>query len=179
MPAYYKYDDQYPGIRFFGSPWTVSVTSDGALINWEKEIGIGFDIPPGAVATGKQLDLSVWPCANGPFQLPEGYEMASPVFLVSPSFEFSCNITMTMHHFCAMETKSNCDSMAFLSSPTLASKGESGAPQYRFKVLDKGVFNPSEDYGRVSLKHFCFSMIGALLWGGNLCYTAVLAHMLL
>ena len=176
MPAYYKYDDQYPGIRFFGSPWTMSVTSDGAHINWEKEIGIGFDIPPGAVPTGKQLDLSVWPCANGPFQLPEGYGMASPVFLVSPSFEFSCNINMTMHHFCTVETESNCDSMAFLSSPTIPSKGDGRELGYRFKVLHKGMFHPSEDYGRVSLKHFCFSMIGALLWEGNICVYSCFIH---
>ena len=166
MPAYYKYDDQYPGIRFFGSPWTISVTSEGAHINWEKEIGIGFDIPPSAVPVGRQLDLSVWPCAGGPFLLPEGCEMASPVFLVSPSFEFSCDITMTMHHFCAMETEGNCESMVFLSSPTAPSVGECRDSEYRFRVLNKGTFHPREDYGRVSLKHFCLSMIGALLRGG-------------
>jgi hypothetical protein len=165
MPAYYKYDDRYPGIRFFGSPWTISVTSEGALINWKKEIGIGFDIPPSAVPVGRQLDLSVWPCAAGPFLLPEGYEMASPVFLVSPSFEFSCDITMTMHHFCSMETESDCESMVFLSSPTTPSEGKFPDPEYRFRVLNKGTFHPQEDYGHVSLKHFCLSMIGALLCG--------------
>ena len=78
--------DRYPEVLFYGTPWKQTVTLAGGHINWWQEIGVKFDIPPGAVPEGKELDLSVWPCVKGPFQLPIGYELASPIFLISPSF---------------------------------------------------------------------------------------------
>ena len=137
------------------------MTSDGAHIrDWGEEIGIEFDIPPGAVPQGKQLDLSVWPCSAGPFQLPEGYELASPVFLISPSFQFSDEVTLKMHHFYALETKEDCEDMAFLCSPATPSEGENQEPIYQFGVLSKGMFEPFQECGRMALKHFCLSGVG-------------------
>ena len=147
-------------MRFFRNPWKVSISSKGSHINWKKEIGIEFNIPPGAVPQGKQLDLRVWPCTAGPFQLPEGYELASPVYLISPSFQFSCPITVTMYHYCAMETEEDSESMAFLSSPTTPYTGEGQKPHYQFRVLGKGSFKHSEAYGCISLKHFCNTACG-------------------
>ena len=137
------------------------MTSDGAHIkNWGKEIGIEFDIPSEAVPKDRQLDFSVWPCSAGPFQLPEDYELASPVFLVSPSFQFSCNITLKIYHFYDLKTKEDCDDMVFLSSPSTLSEIDNQKPVYLFKVLGKGMFEPSEDYGQVKLKHFCLCAVG-------------------
>ena len=142
-------------MRFFRNPWKASVTSEGCHVNWREEIGIEFIIPPGAVPEGKELDLSVWPCTAGPFHLPEGYELSSPVYLISPSFQFSCPITVTMYHYCVVETEEDGGSMAFLSSPTTPHWGEDHTPHYQFRVLGKGTFKPSEAYGSISLKHFC------------------------
>ena len=164
IPSYYKFDKRYPGIRFFGSPWRQQVTSDGAHIReWGEEIGIEFDIPPGAVPQGKKLDLSVWPCSAGPFQLPEGYELASPVFLISPSFQFSQEVTLKLHHFCALKTVEDCKHMAFLSSPTTPSVGENQEPLYQLRALTKGVFQPLKECGNVALKHFCLFGVGMIL----------------
>ena len=161
VPSYYEYSEKYPGIRFFGDPWRESVTEEGKLIDyWEKEIGVKFDIPRGAVPEGKQLDLSVWPCTAGPFVFPEGYELASPVYQIAPSFEFQCDITLTLHHFCAVETAEQCESMVFLSSSATPSILQQQELQYRFKVLSRGSFLPSEAYGSVSLKHFCNVAVG-------------------
>ena len=142
-------------MRFFRNPWKVSVTSKGCHVNWGEEIGIEFMIPPGAVPQGKELDLSVRPCTAGPFQLPEGYELASPFYLITPSFQFSCAITVTMYHYCVVETEEDSDSMAFLSSPTTPHRGDGHTPHYQFRVLGKGMFKSSETYGYISLKHFC------------------------
>ena len=155
-------------MRFIRNPWKASVTSEGCHVNWGEEIGIEFTIPPGAVPQGKELDLSVWPCTAGPFQLPEGYELASPVYLISPSFEFSCPITVTMYHYCVVETEEDSESMAFLSSHTTPHRGEGHTPHrgedhtphYQFRVLGKGSFKPSETYGCISLKHICNAAIG-------------------
>ena len=137
------------------------MTSDGAHIkNWGKEIGIEFDIPPGAVPKGRQVDLSVWPCSAGPFQLPEDYELASPVFLILHSFQCLYDITLTIYHYYDLKTKEDCDDMAFLSSPSTPSVIENQKPVYQFKVLSKGMFKPSKDYGQVSPKHFCLCAVG-------------------
>lgn len=155
VPSYYTHDEKYPGMRFFRNPWKVTVTSEGYHVNWGEEIGIEFTIPPGAVPQGEELELSVWPCTSGPFQLPERYELASPVYLITPSFNFLCDITVTMYHFCAVETERDGENMAFLSSPTTPCTGKHQQLYYQFKVLGKGAFKPLEEWGCISLKHFC------------------------
>ena len=137
------------------------MTSVGVHINWWQEIGVKFDIPPGAVPKGKELDLSVWPCIKGPFQLPIGYELASPVFLISPSFQFSSSITLTMGHFSNLATEEDCQRMVFLSAPTTPFVRETdNSHWYQFRILRKGVFSPRNEYAQVSLTHFCFASIG-------------------
>ena len=134
------------------------MTTEGGCISW-KEIGVEFDIPRGAVPEGKSLELSVWPSIAGPFALPDGYDLASPVYLISPTFNFTCNITLRMYHYCSLETEQQCDNMVFISSPTTPNV-EQPHPQYKFRVLSKGSFLPSEPYGCVSLKHFCNLAVG-------------------
>ena len=137
------------------------MTSAGAHINWWQEIGVKFDIPPGAVPEGKELDLSVWPCIKGPFQLPIGYELASPVFLISPSFQFSSSITLTMGHFSNLETEEDCQRMVFLSAPTIPFVRETdNSCWYQFRIFRKGFFSSHLEYGQVSLTHFCFASLG-------------------
>ena len=155
------------------------MTSDGAHIkNWGKEIGIEFDIPPGAVPIGRQVDLSVWPCSAGPFQLPEGYKLASPVFLILHSFQFLYDITLTIYHYYDLKTEEDCDDMVFLSSPSTPSVIENQKPVYLFKVLSKGMFEPSKDYGQVSPKHFCLCAVGSKQMKGNLLTSLTITLML-
>ena len=133
------------------------MTSEGGSIAW-KAIGVEFDIP-GAVPEGKSLELSVWPSIAGPFVLPEAYDLASPVYLISPAFNFMCDITLSMYHYCNLETEQQCDNMVFLSSPATPNADEPH-PQYKFRVLAKGRFLSQELYGCVSLKHFCDIAVG-------------------
>ena len=137
------------------------MTSAGGQINWWQEIGVEFDIPPGAVPEDKELDLSVWPCIKGPFQLPNGYELASPVFLISPSFQFSSSITLTMGHFSNLATEEDCQRMVFLSAPTTSFvRKTDNSHWFRFRIFRKGIFPPHHEYGQVSLTHFCLLASG-------------------
>ena len=119
-----------------------------------------FDIPPWAVPERRELDLTVWPCSSGPFQPPDGYELASPVFLISPSFDFSREITLRMGHFSKLETEEDRERMVFLSAHPTPHSVVEGAREpvyhYQCRVLEGGVFTPHQQYGRVLLKHFCF-----------------------
>ena len=163
LSSYYKTDDRYPGVYFYGSPLKQSVMSSGAHItSWWEEIGVEFRIPPGAVPEGESLDLSVWPCCSGPFQLPDGYELASPMFLISPSFKFADEITIKMEHFVRLEDEECCDEMVFLSAPTTpqSTSDSDKEPNYPCRVLGKGIFVPGWKWGKIALTHFCFSGIG-------------------
>ena len=73
----------HPGICFVCDPWKRSVTSEGGHISW-LEIGIEINIPAGAVSEEMTLELRVHQCLSGPFVLPAGYQLASPVYLISP-----------------------------------------------------------------------------------------------
>ena len=122
-----------------------------------------FDIPPGAVPEGSQLDLTVWPCSSGPFQLPDDYELASPLFLISPSLDFSREITLKMGHFSKLETEEDREGMVFLSAHSTPHRVVEGAREpvyhYQCRVFEGGVFRPHQQYGTVLLKHFCFGGI--------------------
>ena len=144
---------EYPGVTFFLNPWRETVTFEGASIPW-TDIGVEFDIPRGAVPKGEELQLSVWPTMTGSYSLPEDCSLGSPVYLINPSFEFLCDVTLKMYHFCCLETEQQCEDLFFISSPLIPSVVES-IPQYKFKFLSKGSFEPSKTYGSVSLKHFC------------------------
>lgn len=155
----YTHDERYPGIRFFETPKVRQVSSSGAHItSWRKEHGVEFYIPPGAIPPGNIVDISVWPCSNGPFILPDQFEFASPVVLISPPFHFSREITLTMSHFSKLVTVDDCKEMVFLSAPSSSEIAES--PAYRFKILKHGDFKPNQKFGNINLTHFCLVGVG-------------------
>ena len=118
-----------------------------------------IDIPGGAVPKGEELQLSVWPTMTGPYSLPEDCSLASPVYLINPVFQFLCDITLKIYHFCYLETEQQCEDMFFISTPLIPNVVNNNI-QYKFKALSKGNFEPFKNYGSVSLKHFCYSGIG-------------------
>ncbi len=146
-------DPQFPGIHFLGTPWKETVTSKGMEISWE-DIGIAFSIPPGAVPDDKPLQLIVRPCLTGPFDPPDGYEFTSPTYIISPAFDFIKDIQVVVYHFAILESDDSCECMTFLSAATTpVYKGSQ--PQYKFKPLKGGVFQKSQCFGTISLRHFC------------------------
>ena len=151
-------DAGHPGIFYLGEPWKESVSSEGASISW-KEIGIELHIPPGAIPEGETLELRVRPCLSGPFVPPEGYDLACPVYHISPAFHFLCDVQVTMYHCCHLETLEHCQLMTFMSSSSRPSYN-GHHPLYQFKTLSTAKFEPSCVYGSLSLKHFCNTTIG-------------------
>ncbi len=128
-------------------------------ISWEA-IGISFSIPPGAVPEDTPLLLTVQPCLTGPFHPPDKYQFTSPSYIVSPEFQFTKDIKMVVHHFINLSNDDDCARMTFLSAPSSPTY-EGHQPQYRFKVLRRGVFHKKEKFGTISLRHFCVITTGA------------------
>ena len=134
------------------------MTSDGRKISWD-DIGIQFDIPAGAVPEERVLHLSVRPCLSGQFILPDGCNLASPVFMMLPQFEFRKEVTMSMVHFMDLQSEDECERMVFISAPSVPID-QDGKPEYHFKVFKKGAFHIGQRYGSISLNHFCTLAIG-------------------
>ena len=153
LSGHCQFDPLFPWISFLGEPWQETVTSEGQLLYWD-DIGITLDIPPGAVPKDKQLNLTVRPCLSGPFILPEGYKLASPVYLITPAFNFSRDGKLTITHFANVKSETDCKNMTFVSAHCTPHYTASG-PQYKFKALPGGVFLTEKREASLSLKHFC------------------------
>ncbi len=158
---------KFPGIRFLSdSPWRDSVTADGNTIVW-AEIGISFDIPEGAVPPEESLNLTVWPCIKGPFVLPPGYDLASPVFIVGPEIKFHKEILLQMAHFVQLQSPDDCQRLTFLSAPPTPQSNKGEEPRYPFKVFKRAMFQVAQSVGSVELSHFCALAIGRETNAGN------------
>ena len=129
------------------------MTSDGEIILWD-EIGVRFDVPPGAIPEHDTLQLTVRPCLSGPFSLPEEYELTSSVYFISPLFDFNKDVQLSLKHYANLECREDCNSMVFISARS--SQAQVGSEMaYKFKVLGTGVFHEEEHFGSISLRHFC------------------------
>ena len=147
-----RYDELNPDIRFLGSPWKKTITTEGGNICWE-EIGIEIVIPEGAIPEKEILELQVRPCLSGPFVLPDDYELVSPIFMISPAFEFQKEVTLTLAHYVDLKEPADCQEMSFLESKSI-SQDEIFETKYKFSLLEGGVFKPYYTRGTILLKHF-------------------------
>ncbi len=129
-----------------------SVDSQGRELSW-SDLGVSVIIPRNAVPHDHTVIIKVWPCLRGPFVPPEGYEFTSPVYLISPQFNFEKEVLLRLHHFAALST--DCSRMVFVSAPSSPTFSGSN-PQYLFRVFKKGQFESDSSIGSVSLMHFCF-----------------------
>jgi hypothetical protein len=68
-----------------GPPIEKRVTSKGADINL-PDIDLSISIPEQPLeGHGDGVDLTIQPCLDGPFILPSGYKLASPVYAIETS----------------------------------------------------------------------------------------------
>ena len=128
------------------------MTSSGGTISWQ-EIGIEISIPSGAVPEGEALELRVRPCLSGPFVLPEGHQLASPVYLIRPAFDFANAVRLSVAHFVGLDSSRDCDRMTFITSSSSPTHGPQ--TKYEFKLMKGGIFRRKEDHGVIYLKHLC------------------------
>lgn len=126
-----------------------------------KDIGVVIDIPPGAVSEQAIIDVSVRPCLSGPFEIPNGIDLASPLHLIGPAFKFTQEIKLSLQHFIDLKTPEDCNEMTFLSASSTPSYTGS-APTYLLRELkfQKGIFSVGSQVATIFLKHFCIMGVG-------------------
>ena len=153
----------FPGIVFSGAPIHQHITSQGATIQ-PSHTGISLYIPEQALGSIEvDVDLLICPCFSGPFELPAGYESASPAYLIQTSTKGKLHkeAVLQIHHYARLDNEGDCEEMAFLSA-SLTPQCQHGMPVYVFTEIkySRGVFKPKNSIGEVKLQHFCFVKIG-------------------
>ena len=154
-----KVEADYPGIEFSAYYSNVTIGDRGGVIRGE---GIQLRIPPNAIGRHKSRTISLRACIDGPFQLPEGVHLASPVFLVTctPSGNFYREVTLTVHHFVRLTTHEECEMMVLLTSPQTPTRDKRGQ-HWRFEISDKQprCFE-NLTHGEVDVTHFSLMCFG-------------------
>ena len=148
---------------FWDAPIHHHITSQGATIQ-SPHTGISLSIPEQALSsTEKDVDFLIHPCFNGPFELPAGYESASPAYLIQPSsrVEFHRDATLRIHHYASLQSEEDCEEMSFLSASATPQYRQS-KPVYIFEEIKRrqGSFRPNSHVGEITLQHFCFTKVG-------------------
>ena len=152
-PPHHRRDPRFPGIILYGDPILKMVDSNGCKLA-RPEIGICLHFPPKAVPDGKVLHLSVWPCLSGPFVPPEGREFSSPVYLISPAFQFQEDVELSINHFENLRCQEDVASMSFATTLSSTEINKSNSV-YMFESLEKGEFKVTSSVGTINLRHFC------------------------
>ena len=158
----------YPGINFYGETLRASITQSAATLQ-SPDAGIRIDIPAGSLSSDEEpVNLEVLPCFSGPFKLPDGYESASPAYLILPSrkVSFIKDITLTIHHYTHLTSEEDYDEMEFFSA-CLTPRYMNNSPVYIFKHIrgSKGKFKINSQLGEIQLKHFCLIKNGQKMTG--------------
>ena len=151
-------DPKYPRIQFFGARCWSWITSERATVGSDA-MGISISVTEGTLREEDSTNLLIHPCFSGPFELPAGYEPASPTYLVQPSRAATIqkDVTVRMHHYADLQTEEDCEEMVLVSANHTPLDTQSG-PVYRFKEVSwaRCVFKPKNPVGEITLRHFCF-----------------------
>ena len=141
-------------------PIVENLTVEHTSISRLEDMGIDITIPENSLK--EPLDFSIHPCFSGPFELPHGYQSASPAYLIKHSKkDFLKEVTVKIQHYACLQSEEDCKDMVFLSASSIPQYRES-SPVYVFKEMqgEKGRFKPGDQVGEVSLRHFCILKIG-------------------
>ena len=147
-------------MTFFNALIAEPLTSAETAINRLHDMGIAIHVPPNSLRSGVECsELHVRPCLTGPFELPDGYEPASPVYLIHHTSLFQKDITVKVQHFTNLMTEDDCRRMAFVTASSTPEYRES-RPVYTFRLCEgKELFNLDDQIGAISLQTFSFKMI--------------------
>ena len=124
------------------------------FLNWEQ-YGLRMIVPEGALFPADTSEIALRALVGGQFQLPKDTELVSGVYAFSVSKPLLKPVKLEIQHCAHLITK---DHTSYLSFAT-ASIQQSTTLPYKFRLQEGGQFNPGDQYGRISLPHFCLKAI--------------------
>ena len=123
------------------------------FLNWEQ-YGLKITVPEGALSPADTSEVALRALVGGQFQLPKDTELVSGVYAISVSKPLLKPVKLEIQHCVHLVTKDHASYLSFIT----ASIQQSTLP-YKFQLQEGGQFYPGDQYGRISLPHFCFKAI--------------------
>ena len=124
------------------------------FLNWEQ-YGLRIIIPECALFPADTSEIALRALVGGQFQLPKDTELVSGVYAFSLSKSLIKPVKLEIQHCAHLVTR---DHTTYLSFATASIKQSTTLP-YKFQLQEGGQFNPGDQYGRISLTHFCLKAI--------------------
>ena len=119
------------------------------FLNWE-DYGLRITVSQGTIFPTETNEIAVTALVGGKFQLPEGTELISAVYAISVSRPLLQSVKLEIQHCADIVTQ---DHASYLSFAT-ASVNQPVLP-YQFELEEGGQFSPGDQYGSISMSHFC------------------------
>ena len=114
-----KSDSEYPGVKFFTESIheTIPSKNEPTILD-RKDIGLKLSIPEGAIQDEEKdaALLDVQPCFKGPFTVPPGCQLTSPIYMVRKECKFKKDVKMEIEHFANLESDEDCKEMVFVAA---------------------------------------------------------------
>ena len=115
--------------------------------------GTILEVPPGAVSRAESVEVRSALIPDGPFILPEGYQLGSMVvYLYYDGRRLTKPVTLSLPHWYGGEDQIQ-DGLSFAMAPHILKEGES---VYRFELLEGGRFAEQQrQYGVLGISGHC------------------------
>ena len=161
-----KSDPEYPGVKFFADSIHETIPSKNRpTILDRRDIGLKLSIPEGAVQdeAKQEVQVDVQPCFNGPFTVPPGCQLTSPVYMVKKQCTFKKDIKLEIEHFANLGNNEDSENMVFVTAnPSPSYHG--GHPVYNLQEIENSGhvsrFIPGEQVGVITLRELKSGPLG-------------------
>ena len=155
--VWYTHARKYPGIKFSNYFTRQTVTHRGDIIKGE---GIELRIPGHAIKQGQSIEFTIQGCIDGPFELPEDVSFASPVFVITPHYQFQREVTLWEDIYVDLQSYEDCKELVFLTSPSEPTIDSYGS-HWNFQISEnKPQCNLRSSRVWIHLKRFCLFCFG-------------------
>ena len=126
-----------------------------------RDIGFSLTVPPGVIPYRQSVEFAVCLSFSGPFVLPDGCELVSPVYFVSaePEIQLKKQIKLSLDHWANLEDEESCRSLSFVFAPSDPVSEESQS-QFHFRPLPGGVFAPGSQTATIMVDHLSKFAVG-------------------
>ena len=111
-----------------------------------------LEVLPGAVSPAESVEVCSALIPDGPFTLPEGYQLGSMVvYLYYDGHRLTKPVTLSLPHWYGGEDHVR-DGLSFAMAPHILKEGES---VYRFELLEEGRFAEQQQCGVLQISGHC------------------------
>ena len=167
-------DQEYPGVKFFTESVHETIPSrNQPTVLDRRDIGLKLSIPEGAVQDEAKgaVELDVQPCFKGPFKVPPGCQLTSPVYMIRKQSKFKKDVKMEIEHFANVEGDEDSEEMIFVAANP--SPGYHGShPVYNLQEVDNSGrvsrFTPGEQVGVITFQELKAGLLGTARKSTNL-----------